>query len=381
MARGRMINQSISEDVEFNEMSIDAQLMFLRTVPFLDRDGLVNGNASVLRGKVAPLLELTKPMAAIVQEWISAGLVVQYTAGKQSVLFFPGFAKNQIGMRYDREAASAYPPPPGYTRTAKGLIAPGESGPQQPPNDDSDNGENSAEPDCEQTPDDCRTSAGLVPDELHANGIECNRIESNIREKGENTRERESAPKTNGVPPSSPNDYLPGLPDPRAKTSQRTRVVEYVMEAKKLGVDAPEFRLLVDALLDGFGKKPLADAGDERTLNYAQELALLIMGVSEQFRTPDGIAAIFKSWQANDWRGDSLPTSEQLKEHASLMASGKVTCTRKDKPPPPAKPTKLNYKSWLLRTYNADNPTFIGVSKDVLEKGYNDYVKQFQLQH
>ncbi len=200
-------------------------------------------------------------------------------------------------------------------------------------------------------------------------------------ERKESKPELEVAPKTNGAPPSSPNDYLPGLPDPRAKTSQRTRVVEYVMEAKKLGVEATEFRLLVDALLDGFGKKLLADAGDEKTLNYAQELALIVMGVSEQFRTPDGIAAIFKSWQANDWRGDSLPTSEQLKEHASLMASGKVTCTRKDKLPPPAKPTKLNYKSWLLRTYNADNPTFIGVPKAELEKGYNDYVKQFQLQH
>jgi len=115
-----MLNQSIAEDVEFNEISIEAQLMFLRTVPFLDRDGLINGNASVLRGKVAPLLDLPKSMAGIVDEWIDAGLIVRYTAGKQTILFFPGFAKNQVGMRYEREAASTYPPPQGYTRTAKG---------------------------------------------------------------------------------------------------------------------------------------------------------------------------------------------------------------------------------------------------------------------
>ena len=153
------------------------------------------------------------------------------------------------------------------------------------------------------------------------------------------------------------------------------------MDAKALGVDAANFRLVVDALLDGFGKKPLADAGDDRTLNYAQEVALVVMGISERFRTPAGVQSIFSSWRENDWRGDSLPTSEQLKEHASLMASGKVTCTRKDKPPGPAKPTKLSFKQWMLRTYNADKPTFISVPKSELDKGYQDYVQQFGLQH
>lgn len=177
MARGRMLNQSIAEDAEFNEMSIEAQLMFLRTVPFLDRDGLINGNASVLRGKVAPLLDLPKSMASIVDEWLNAGLIIRYTAGKQTILFFPGFAKNQVGMRYEREAASTYPPPPGYTRTPKGLVAPGEDEPQSPPKDDSDNGENGAKPNGEQTPDECRTNAGTMPDEVHLNGMEWNRKE------------------------------------------------------------------------------------------------------------------------------------------------------------------------------------------------------------
>jgi hypothetical protein len=150
------------------------------------------------------------------------------------------------------------------------------------------------------------------------------------------------------------------------------------MQAKALGVDAAAFRLVVDALLDGFGKKALADAGDEKTLNHAQEVALIVMGISERFRVPAGVASVFKSWRDNDWRGDSLPTSEQLKEHASLMAAGKVTCTRKDKPPEPAKPVKLDYRKWLLRNYNADNPQFIpGVPKSELEKGYQDYVQQY----
>lgn len=181
MARGRMLNQSIAEDVEFNEMSIEAQLMFLRTVPFLDRDGLINGNASVLRGKVAPLLDLPKSMASVVDEWVNAELVIRYAAGKQTILFFPGFAKNQVGLRYDREAASTYPPPPGYVRTQKGLVAPGESEPQQPPNDDSDNGEKGPQANGEQTPDECRNNAGVAPDELPLNGMEKNRKELQLQ--------------------------------------------------------------------------------------------------------------------------------------------------------------------------------------------------------
>ena len=177
MARGRMLNQSIAEDAEFNEMSLEAQLIFLRTVPFLDRDGLINGNPSVLRGRVAPLLDLPKSMASIVDEWINAELVIRYATGKQIILFFPSFAKNQIGMRYERETASTYPPPPGYKRTPKGLIAPGESQPQQPPKDDADTNENVAQPDGEPLPDDCRQPDGNAPDDCRANGIEKNRRE------------------------------------------------------------------------------------------------------------------------------------------------------------------------------------------------------------
>lgn len=65
----------------------------------------------------------------------------------------------------------------------------------------------------------------------------------------------------------------------------------------------------------------------------------------------------------------------------SILVDGSTNGAAKSYVVPPQAPKILTYKSWLLRTYNADNPTFIGVSKDVLEKGYNDYVKQFQLQH
>lgn len=173
MARGRMINQSIAEDVEFNEMSIEAQLMFMRTLPFLDRDGLISGSMAVLKGKVAPLLNLSLSMNTILQEWLDAGLVMVYQDGKKPIMFFIGFAKNQIGMRYEREPESAYPAPPGYIRTPKGMITAEEHEIQQPSGTDTP----AKEDDGEQHPASIRQDDGNVPADSRLNRIEGNRIE------------------------------------------------------------------------------------------------------------------------------------------------------------------------------------------------------------
>jgi hypothetical protein len=73
--------------------------------------------------QVAPLCaaDLVNTMAGIIQEWIDAELVVLYhdPDSDQPVLFF----KNQeLSSRYARETSSIFAPPPGYERTAKGLI-------------------------------------------------------------------------------------------------------------------------------------------------------------------------------------------------------------------------------------------------------------------
>jgi hypothetical protein len=73
--------------------------------------------------QVAPLraAELVSIMADLVQEWISAELVLLYhdPDNGQPVLFF----KNQeLGIRYTRETPSMFAPPPGYERTPQGLV-------------------------------------------------------------------------------------------------------------------------------------------------------------------------------------------------------------------------------------------------------------------
>lgn len=122
MARGRMISTSIATDKRLNSLSVHAELLYLKTVPHLDRDGLILGDPLLLWGKVCPRRpELMGEVADIINEWIESELVIAYESEDGTVLYFTGFHKNQIGMRYDREAASTLPTPPGYVRGNDGL--------------------------------------------------------------------------------------------------------------------------------------------------------------------------------------------------------------------------------------------------------------------
>ena len=60
-------------------------------------------------------------MESIINEWIQFDFVQRYKDGKRDILFFKGFAKNQVNMRYEREGESAFHPPPGYIRAPNGL--------------------------------------------------------------------------------------------------------------------------------------------------------------------------------------------------------------------------------------------------------------------
>lgn len=177
MARGRMINQTIAEDLEFNEMSMEAQLMYVRAIPFLDRDGLINGHPSILFGKIAPLMPTMLPMMpAIINEWLTAGLVFRYMDGKTAVLYFKGFTQNQVGLRYDREPDSQFAPPPGFKRSKSGLTKLSGESPTMPPSPDDNDDQNGGDVDrgtdprkpdsnCGVMPEECRKNAGSYPPE------------------------------------------------------------------------------------------------------------------------------------------------------------------------------------------------------------------------
>ena len=122
MARGRMIASTVATDKRFNSLSSEAGLVYLMTIPHLDRDGLILGDAMPLWGRVCPRRTEYMPiMDELIAEWVKAGLVLAYECEEGRVLYFLGFGKNQTGMRYDREAPSIYPPPPDYIRTSTGI--------------------------------------------------------------------------------------------------------------------------------------------------------------------------------------------------------------------------------------------------------------------
>jgi hypothetical protein len=155
MARGRMINQSVATDKRLNGLTMQAELLYLKAIPHLDRDGLILGDPLVLWGKVCPRRpELMGEIADIIKEWVESELVISYDSEEGEVLFFVGFHKNQSGMRYDREGASTLPPPPGYVRTSSGMV-PQENTPAQ-----TDDGV---------TPELVRSNAGASADEVQSN--------------------------------------------------------------------------------------------------------------------------------------------------------------------------------------------------------------------
>lgn len=113
MAKGRMVNVTIAKDARLNGLSLEAEYVYLKSIPHLDRDGLIEGDPEVLWGKVCPKRrKLIERMDAIIQEWVFSGLVLSYQDRGENVLWFMGFSKNQMGMRYDREARSIFMPPP-----------------------------------------------------------------------------------------------------------------------------------------------------------------------------------------------------------------------------------------------------------------------------
>lgn len=126
MAYGRFISVSVAEDDRLNSLSMVAELIYLKTIPHLDRDGMISGKPGLLYSKVCPLREeLFGQTQHIIDEWTEIGLVIRFMSDAGPVLFFPGFAKNNKLQHYERERPSRFPCPPGYMRGKKGLLPEG----------------------------------------------------------------------------------------------------------------------------------------------------------------------------------------------------------------------------------------------------------------
>jgi hypothetical protein len=123
MAQGRMLSKASSEDEALNRCSLEAHLLYVQTLPHLDRDGLVTGRPLLLWRLALPLrVDFIDITGRLIEEWVQQGLVVRYPGKDGPVLFFKGFRRHNAKIYYEEERPSVYPPPPGWVRTPAGLV-------------------------------------------------------------------------------------------------------------------------------------------------------------------------------------------------------------------------------------------------------------------
>lgn len=101
MARGRMLNTTVANDLRLNELSLAAHCAYMMAIPHLDRDGIMPGHPKIVAGKVCPLRpELGAQMESIIAEWADAGLVIVYKTSNGPALYFAVSAMGHLAARF-----------------------------------------------------------------------------------------------------------------------------------------------------------------------------------------------------------------------------------------------------------------------------------------
>lgn len=113
MPDGRFLSKSIAYSAQLASVSFEADYVFMRLVPFPDREGRLPGESLAIKGMCCPLRNEMTPdvIERALGELALAGLIVWYRVGSAQFIQLPGFAKHQRGARLDREAPSRLPGP------------------------------------------------------------------------------------------------------------------------------------------------------------------------------------------------------------------------------------------------------------------------------
>lgn len=111
MPEGRFVSRGIAHSEQLAAVPLEADFLFTRCIPHLDRDGRMSGNPTIIKAMVCPLRPEITPgsIPDLVRTLSGVGLVRWYECDGKQILEFPKFAAHQKGMKYDREAASRYP--------------------------------------------------------------------------------------------------------------------------------------------------------------------------------------------------------------------------------------------------------------------------------
>jgi hypothetical protein len=123
MARGRMLNRSLAQSVQFMSLANDThRLLFVMAIPHLDREGRMTANPRAFRATACPMLDhiTDRTILEAFNDFSKNRLIDFYTDdGSRDVYSSPGFKNQQQGMRYDREAPSKFGCPPGTANPGK----------------------------------------------------------------------------------------------------------------------------------------------------------------------------------------------------------------------------------------------------------------------
>jgi len=114
MARGRMLNQTVSASLKFQQLPNDTcRLLATWIIPYLDLNGVYYADPTMVKSAVFPRrADITPEMVAGYLDAIEGiGLIVRFEAKGDLWQWWPGFAGNQVGLRRDRESTN-YPLPP-----------------------------------------------------------------------------------------------------------------------------------------------------------------------------------------------------------------------------------------------------------------------------
>lgn len=113
MPAGRFLSKSIAVNKQLRRVSLEADYLFGRCIPHLDREGRMEGEPEIVRAIACPLRpEMTAQVVErCIKELDAAELVTFYEVDGDKCLAFPGFKAHQTGMKYDRESPSRIPSP------------------------------------------------------------------------------------------------------------------------------------------------------------------------------------------------------------------------------------------------------------------------------
>jgi hypothetical protein len=128
MPEGRFVSRKIAHNTALASVPLEADFLFTRCIPHLDRDGRMVGHPELVKAIVCPLRPeiTTGSIPDLIRSLAGVGLLRWYSIDGVSILEFPGFSKNNRLPHYDREAPSRFGPST-YT-TAQDLVR-SESGP------------------------------------------------------------------------------------------------------------------------------------------------------------------------------------------------------------------------------------------------------------